>query len=89
MSMIKGQLRKRLDGARTKPLSKNLEENIMNWINFRWSIGLRIEKASYKKNTIGIQEIGPIEGRAEIVELKASRVWLEKFICRNNLPLRR
>ena len=46
-----------------------------------------IAKASYEKSTIDTSKNG--EGRAESVELKASAGWLEKFLRRNNLSLRR
>ena len=52
MSMKKGQLGKRLDGARTKPLTENLEESIMNWIIFRRSKGLRVSQKLVMKKAL-------------------------------------
>ena len=53
MSMKKGQLRKWLDGAKAKPLCKNIEEIIKECIIFRGSNGFKsIAKANYEKSTI-------------------------------------
>ena len=74
MSMKKGQLRKRLDGAGAKPLSQNLEEIVMIRIIFRRSKGLRVsQKLVMKKAVLTYQEMAPSEGRAVSVEFKASR----------------
>ena len=90
MSMKKGQLKRRLDGAGAKSLSENLEESIMDWIIFRRPKGLRVSrKLVMKKALLTYQEMAPSEGRAHSVEFKASRGWLEKFMRRNNLSLRR
>ena len=90
MSMKKGQLRKQLHGVGAKTLSGNLEENIMDWIIFRRSKGLRASrKLVMKKVQMTHQEMAPDEGRAEIVEFKASRGWLEKFMRLNKLSLKR
>ena len=42
-----------------------------------------------KKAQLTYQEMAPIEDRAENVEFKASRRWLDTFMRRNNLSLRR
>ena len=90
MSMKKGKLRKRLDGGGAKPLSTNLEERIMDWIAFRRSKGLRVSrKLVMKKAQLTYQEMSPNEDRAENVEFKASRGWLDNIMRRNNLSLRR
>ena len=63
MSMKKGELRKRLDGAQAKPLNKNLKESIMNWIIFKRLIGLRVlGKLVMKKTLLTYKEIAPSEG---------------------------
>ena len=81
MSWKKGQSWKRLDGAEAKPLSEYLDESIMYWIIFRRSKGLRVlQKLFMKKTLVTFQENKPSEGRAESIEFKASRGWLEKKI---------
>ena len=42
-----------------------------------------------RKALLTHQEITPSEGRAEIVEFKASGGWPAKFMCSNNLSLGR
>ena len=71
-------------------LSANLEERVMDWISVRRSSGLReSRKLVMKKAQILYQEMSTSEGILENEESKASRGWLEKFMCRNNLSLRR
>ena len=82
--------RKRLDGGGAKPLSTNLEELIMDWISVRRSSGLRVlRKLVMKKAQLLYQEMSTSEGILKNEEFKASRGWLEQFIRRNNLSLRR
>ena len=82
--------RKRLDGGGTKPVSTNLEELIMDWISVRRSSGLRVlRKLVMKKAQLLYQEMSTSEGILKNEEFKASRGWLEQFIRRNNLSLRR
>ena len=82
--------RKRLDGGGAKPLSTNLEELIMDWISVRRSSGLRVlRKLVMKKAQLLYQEMSTSEGILKNEGFKASRGWLEKFIRRNNLSLRR
>ena len=82
--------RMRLDGGGAKPLSTNLEERVMDWISVRRSSGLRVSrKLVMKKAQLLYQEMSTSEGILENEEFKASRGWLEKFMRRNNLSLRR
>ena len=82
--------RKRLDGDGAKPLSTNLEERVVDWISVRRSSGLRLlRKLVMKKTQLLYQEMSTSEGILENEEFKTSRGWLEKFMHRNNLSLRR
>ena len=82
--------RKRLDDGGVKPLRTSLEERVMDWISVRRSSGLRVSrKLVMKKAQLLYQEMSTSEGILENEEFKASRGWLEKFMPRNNLSLRR
>lgn len=90
VSLKGSKMRKRLDGGGAKPLSTNLEERIMDWITIRRASGLRVSrKLIMKKAQLLHQEMSTTEGVLENEEFKASRGWLEKFMRRNNLSLRR
>ena len=79
-----------LDGGGVKPLSTNLEERVMDWISIQQSSGLRVSrKLVIKKEQLLYQEMSTSEGILKNEEFKASRGWLEQFIRRNNLSLRR
>ena len=82
--------RKRLDGGGAKPLSTNLKERVIDWTSVRQSSGLRLSrKLVMKKAQLLYQEMSASEGILENKEFKASRGWLENFMRRNNLSLRR
>lgn len=85
----KGKERSRLTGGGRKPLSTELEEVLLGWIEIRRSRGLRVSR----KLTMKKAEIiyGDLTKDMENVDedFKASRGWLEKFMKRNGLSLRR
>ena len=85
----KGKERSRLTGGGRKPLSTELEEVLLGWIESRRSRGLRVSR----KLTMKKAEIiyGDLTKDMENVDedFKASRGWLEKFMKRNGLSLRR
>ena len=88
--MKNSKTRKRLDGGGAKPLSTNLKERVMDWTSVRQSSGLRLSrKLVMKKAQLLYQEMSASEGILENKEFKASRGWLENFMRRNNLSLRR
>ena len=85
----KGKERSRLTGGGRKPLSTELEEVLLGWIESRRSRGLCVSR----KLTMKKAEIiyGDLTKDMENVDedFKASRGWLEKFMKRNGLSLRR
>ena len=85
----KGKERSRLTGGGRKPLSTELEEVLLGWIESRRHRGLRVSR----KLTMKRAEIiyGDLTKDMEKVDedFKASRGWLEKFMKRNGLSLRR
>ena len=76
----KGKERSRLTGGGRKPLSTELEEVLLGWIESRRSRGLRVSR----KLTMKKAEIiyGDLTKDMENVDedFKASRGWLEKFM---------
>lgn len=83
----KGKERSRLTGGGRKPLSTELEEVLLGWIEIRRSRGVS-RKLTMKKAEI---IYGDLTKDMENVDedFKASRGWLEKFMKRNGLSLRR
>ncbi|XP_067019455.1 jerky protein homolog-like [Acropora muricata] len=81
----KGKERSRLTGGGRKPLTTELEEVLLGWIESRRSYGLRVSR----KLTMKKAEIiyGDLTKDMENVDedFKASRGWLEKFMERNGL----
>ena len=78
-----GKNRKRLAGGGRKPLSEELESNLLEWVLDRRSKGLRVsrmlimKKASVMYNSMNND-----------IEFSASKGWCEKFMKRNGLTLR-
>eukprot|EP00794_Sanderia_malayensis_P013386 gene13386-14759_t len=71
--------RKRLDGGGRKPLSESMEERLLEWVFQRRSKRLRVSRKHIMKKAKVIHE--------EI--FKASKGWLDKFMKRHGLSLRR
>ena len=60
----------------------------MDWVVFRRSKDLQVSgKIAIEKVLLTYQEMAPSQGNC--VKFKASRGWLEKFMRRNDLSLRR
>ena len=72
-----------------KPLSLKLEETLIQWIDSRRAIGLRVScKLIMKKTEITYHSIKACNNE-DFEEFKASRGWLTRFMKRNGLSLRR
>lgn len=82
----KGKEKKRLAGGGRKPLSDELEKNVLEWILERRSKGLRVSRILImKKASLFYKEM---ENTTD-TEFSASRGWCENFMRRNGLSLRR
>ena len=81
-------IRKRLDGGGIHITLDKLEENLLEWIFDRRSKGLRVSRKLVKLKATKLQEEMEIEDPT-ITTLKFSEWWLEKFMKRNGLTVRR
>ena len=85
----KGKQRSKLSGGGRKPLSLKLEDTLIQWIDSRRAIGLRVScKLIMKKAEITYRSI-KAGNNEDFEEFKASRGWLTCFMKRNGLSLRR
>ena len=85
----KGKQRSKLSRGGRKPLSLKLEETLIQWIDSRRAIGLRVScKLIMKKAEITYRSI-KAGNNEDFEEFKASRGWLTRFMKRNGLSLRR
>ena len=66
----------------------DLEEMLLEWINLQRSKNLRVSgKAIQRKARIYVEEKAASKGQMN--EFRPSEGWLEKFMSRNGLSLRR
>ena len=87
VAKVKGQERKRLEGAGRKVMSIELEETVLEWIHDRRAKALRVSrKLIMKKAKIIHKEITKDKPDAE--RFAASNGCLYKFMKRNGLSLR-
>jgi hypothetical protein len=85
-----GAKRKRLDGAGRKPLDVQMEEVLVEWIYNRRDKGLRVSRKLIMKKALFIYEEKAKNNNCEnSVKFTASTGWLQKFMRRNGLSLRR
>ena len=83
-----GTKRKRIPGGGRKPLDEALEEDLLEWVHNRRCTGLRVSrKLIMRKAKIMHDEKCGRSGA--VSDFNASRGWLEKFMSRNGLSLRR
>ena len=89
LGSTKGKQRSRLSGGGRKPLSAKLEELLLEWIENRRVCGLRVScKLIMKKSEVTYRDMTE-NNLVDNDDFKASRGWLEKFMKRNGLSLRR
>lgn len=85
-----GKSRKRLDGAGRKPLSEVLEERIVSWITDRRDKRLRVSrKLIMKKAKLLYLDMKEDHALVHGGDFVASKGWLENFMKRHGLSLRR
>ena len=85
-----GAKRKRLDGAGRKPLDQQMEEVLVEWIYDRREKGLRVSRKLIMKKALFIYNEKSKESDSEdSATFVASTGWLQKFMRRNGLSLRR
>ena len=87
-SKNQGRFAKKLDGGGRKIKDIDLEEMLLEWITLQRSKNLRVSrKLMQLKARIYAEEKAASKG--QINDFCASQRWLEKFISRNGLSLRR
>lgn len=89
-----GTKRKHVDGGGRKPLFKDVDDLVFDWVTSRRERGLRVSrKLIMKKAQVVFDELKLARRDSTSCdaeeEFKASRGWLEKFMRRNHLSLRR
>ena len=78
-----------MSGGGRKPLSAKLEELLLEWTENRRARGLRVScKLIMKKAEVTYRDMTE-NNLVDNDDFKASRGWLEKFMKRNGLSLRR
>lgn len=83
-----GAKRQRLDGGGRHLTSEEIEENLLEWIFDRHSKGLRVSRKIIMVKAAKFQEEKEKED-PNITKLTFSQGWLEKFMNRNGLSVRR
>lgn len=78
--------RKRLCGGGRKKIMPELDKILFDWILTQRMKSLRVSRRSIREEA---KRIFPTLENNELFDFKASRGWLEKFLDRNNLTLRR
>ena len=76
--------RKRLKGAGRKPLDSDLEEDVFDWI-----INLRGRNVRVSRKMIRDKARAMMTGKDPLSQFKASRGWLQLFLRRKSLSLRK
>ena len=84
---LSGKYRKTLDGAGRKPLNELVDNRVLEWIYERRAKNLRVSCVLIMKKAKLIYDELDTSGKSE--SFLASRGWLEKFMRRNRLSLRR
>ena len=74
--------RKRLTGAGRKPLDENMEDDLFHWI-------MELRRRNVRVSRKMIREKAKAVTTAEDTSFKASKGWLQLFLKRKNLSLRK
>ena len=85
-SKTKGDKRARLDGGGRRPELLEMEEELMTWVLERRSNRLHVSRKLIMQKALSFKEDPRFDVDRSFV---ASRGWLEKFMQRNGLSLRR
>ena len=83
----KGSKKEKLQGDGRKPMDEGMEEELLEWIHAHRSRGLRVSRTLIMRKAKYIYDERCDASERDL--FVASRGWLEKFICRNGLSLRR
>ena len=83
----KGQGRERLEGGGRKVIDDNFDEIILEWIHGRRANGLRVSRKLIMVKAKRLYEERCPKGEQDL--FKATAGWLQKFMLRNGLSLRR
>ena len=83
----KGSKKEKLEGGGRKPMDEGMEEELLEWIHGRRSSGLRVSRTLIMRKAKYIYDERCDASERDL--FVASRGWLEKFMRRNGLSLRR
>ena len=83
----KGQGRERLEGGGRNVIDDNLDEIVLEWIHGRRANGLRVSRKLITVKAKHLYEERCPEGEKDL--FKTTEGWLQKFMLRNGLSLRR
>ena len=78
-----GLKRRRLVGAGRKPLSEQLDDQVYEWIKLQRGMKLAVSRKSINARAIFLS------GELELPNFSGSTSWLERFMARKGLSLRR
>ena len=79
-----GAERFRLDGAGEKPLAPEMEDVLLEWIHSRWLKGLRVSRKLIMRKALHLSK-----EQQNMEDFTASNGWIQKFMSRHGLSLRR
>ena len=87
---VHGAKRFRLDGAGRKPLLEELEDDFLEWVLERRALGLHVSRTLIMRKALFLKNSDEkYSTYTSELEFNASRGWLEKFMRRHGLSLRR
>ena len=86
---VHGAKRARLDGAGRMPLLEELEDDLLEWVLERRTLGLHVSRTLMMRKALSLKNSNEKYSYTSDLEFNASREWLEKFMQRHGLSLRR